>query len=278
MARHNEVFLYGKILKDPLIYYDEKEDIYQRGMFSLMTIQGQRDIGTYIDHLQYQTPTIMSRDHEIVKEIAKWKQGDMVEIKGTITTQEIMKKSKCSSCGQSNLIPKANVVYITPIYIGLRERNQNEKEALELLKKRCEISNQAIVIGNLCRDPSFYRDQRGRCVTQYQLAINRKYYIADDPMVKTDYPWVRSRGEIAIRDSKTLITGSSVMIDGFLQTRVVERKTQCEHCGAEYTWKDTIAMEIVPYSVEYLKNCKDLEEIEKEEQKEVEGIVDSILS
>lgn len=279
MARHNEIFLYGRILKDPIIYYDEEKGIYKRGIFSLVTIQGKRDLGTYIDNLEYQTPTIMSRNPEVVKRMAQWHKNDMIEIKGNITTQEIVKKTKCKHCNETNIIPKANVVYVTPIYADRREENVGESEWRELLKRRCEISNHALVIGNLCRDPKYYCSPKGHSVTQYQLAINRKYFIENsDPLVRTDYPWVRSFGQIAENDAKALYTGSSVLIDGYLQTRPVPRKTVCAHCGQEYEWPDTTAIEIVPYAIEYLKNCNDLEALEREKERQVADMANLILA
>ena len=68
------------------------------------------------------------------------------------------------------------------------EQNVTDAQALELLKDSCEISNQAMIDGTLCRDPQSFTSKKGKTTTNYQLAVNRKYFIKDgDPMVKTDY-------------------------------------------------------------------------------------------
>lgn len=280
MARHSEIFLYGKILNDPIIYYDEEKDLYQRAMFSVVTIQGQRDMDEYIDHLGYETPTIMTRDPGMIRRMLEWKKGNMVEIKGVMTTQEIVKKSRCTHCGEVNVFPQASVTYVTPIYMDLRESPSSEEEVIQLLKRRCEISNHALVVGNLCKNPVFYESRNGKHKeTNYQLAINRKYFIKNaDPLLRTDYPWVRSYGSIAENDAKALMTGSRILVDGYLKTRTVERTSQCSHCAKDYQWKDTTAMEIVPYSIEYLKDCNDLEKIAKEEDEKLNAMIDDLLA
>lgn len=95
------------------------------------------------------------------------------------------------------------------------EQNVTDAQALELLKDSCEISNQAMIVGTLCRDPQSFTSKKGKTTTNYQLAVNRKYFIKDgDPMVKTDYPWVRSYDKIAKNDAEALSTNSDVLIDG----------------------------------------------------------------
>ena len=76
---------------------------------------------------------------------------------------------------------------------------------------------------------------------------------------------MKSQGENAESDAKFLMKGSSVLVEGFIQTREIIQRTTCEECGEMYDWNDR-AMEIVPYSTEYLLNCRTIEEIEEMEK------------
>lgn len=118
---------------------------------------------------------------------------------------------------------------------------------------RAEISNRIFIMGNLCADP-YISDDKNHCA--YQLGINRKAYIPeDDPDIRADYPWVKSSKEQAQKDAEVLRMGSLIFVDGSVQARqgfTVEK--ECEHCGTKVQIRDR-AMEIVPYAVEYLRNC-----------------------
>ena len=258
MSRHNEIILYGKMHKDPLIRLTDDGD-FVMARFSLDTIIGNRDMQSYVDKLRYQQPWILARDSEIIEKISDYHKNDMIYLKGVLTTQEIIKRPTCPNCQSPIPIDKANATYITPIFIKRMEQNVTDAQALELLKDSCEISNQAMIVGTLCRDPQSFT-KKGKTTTNYQLAVNRKYFIKDgDPMVKTDYPWVRSYDKIAKNDAEALSTNSEVLIDGFINSRIPTRKLTCEACGHSFDWNDLPVLEIIPYSVEYLKNCKSLE-------------------
>jgi single-stranded DNA-binding protein len=99
------------------------------------------------------------------------------------------------------------------------------------------------------------------------LAIRRKFRIKKDVDIRTDFPWVKSYGQIAVNDAKTLKKGAYVFIDGRIQVRQLKRIQECENCGETYEWTDS-ATEIVPYAVEYLRDFYTKEEIAEREQKE----------
>lgn len=146
------------------------------------------------------------------------------------------------------------------IQITVREKPSPE-DVKNWLLWMSDISNRIYLIGNLCNDPSYNPIDNGGRVCTYQLGINRKVFIKDDdPSVKADYPWVKSLGEQADKDKEALRKGSLVFIDGSVQAKenfIVRRN--CDFCG-EMAEKRDSAMEIVPYSVEYLKNCLSIEE------------------
>lgn len=271
MARHNYVFLYGRVTKNPKVIVDS-EGNFVRGQCILTTIRGDRSTeDNRYGNFKYDCPILVTKDPNIIFEMSKWHENDMVEVKGTISTRDVKRVTTCQKCGHQN--SKAGVLlYITPIYCCSVESGCSAEQCFELLKEKCEISNQCIIAGNLCSNPQFYRHDNGLCQTQYQIALNRKFRVKEDPPeVKADFPWIKTCGASAESDAKFLVKGSSVLVEGYIQTRDIVQKTICEECGSDYDWKDS-TMEIWPYSTEYLLNCRtaeDIEEMEKSEQSEV---------
>ena len=173
---------------------------------------------------------------------------------------EILRERKtfAGSIIQSQDLGEKNGVF--RVQITVRE-NPTDESLKKWLLWMAEISNRIYLIGNLCNDPIYNPVDNGGRVCTYQLGINRKVFIKDDdPSVRADYPWIKSLGEQADKDKEALRKGSLVFIEGAVQSKqefTVKRK--CEFCG-ELCRKLDSAMEIVPYSVEYLKNCLTLEE------------------
>ena len=292
MARENLAFLRGAVVKEPVVIRDDNGDY----LYALATInvgRARRKVGDNLRYMRCDNPPIMTRDEECIKQMELWKPNDIVDVKGVISSKNIAKASHCSSCGVKNAAP-GTLVFINPIHVEVIRSCETEKEALDYIVANGEISNQVFLFGTLCRDPKMIRPKKGLIVTQYQIAMNRKYRIATDPPeIKTDYPWVKSYGENAIEDHKRLHVGSEVFIDGFLQARSVNRKAICGviydekgdvitddngvplsqvdergepiGCGTKYEWKDR-AMEIVPYDTEYIGDYYSDEEIEEIEE------------
>ena len=273
--RHNFVYLNGQILSEPKITKDTSGRLV-RGMCAINVIRGKRDFGNNIDDIQFDCPIIMTGDPEKIQRMSEWHANDMIEVKGTITTKEVTKSTICKHCGEKNSASGV-IVYINPIYMDVRERGLTREQGLEVLRRRAEVSNNVLVIGALCRDVESYITAKGVRITQYQLAINRKFMLKDDIAEnRTDYPWVKSYGSIGEEAEHCLHTGSVVMIDGMLQTRRVQRTTVCEHCGESYNWEDS-ATEITPFSVEFLQNFDLPEEYEEKIRKENEILAEKIF-
>ena len=170
--------------------------------------------------------------------------------------------------------------FVNPIYLNVIKTKNSREEAMNLVRKNFEVSNIATIIGTLCREPELHKSEDGEITTQYQLAIDRKYRIKEDhPLIRTDYPWVKSYGSNAEMDHICLETGSCVFIDGLLRSRQFQRRTICdnEECKEEYSWTDR-SLEIIPYSTEYLKNFMTPEEREAEKKKELRRAVSELLS
>lgn len=288
MARHNIVFLYAQVIKKPIIHYDD-EGNFTYGMIYVNVVRGLRDAGDKVKYLKTDHPLLMTKEPQLLDIMKDWEENDIVSVKGTIASKNIKKTSYCSNeeCKDENGNPTRNSVdgsllYVNPIFVEKIGHCETKDECMELLANHREISNQVYVVGTLCREPKKIKTKAGLVITQYQVALNRKYKIrTDDPEIKSDYPWVKSYGENAIEDKMRLHTGSVVFIDGFLQARKVKRQVCCERCGKPYGWEDK-AMEIVPYEVEYMPGTfysnEDLEEMHNEKIESIKSRLFSDLS
>lgn len=58
----------------------------------------------------------------------------MVEVKGAVTTKDVIKSTTCKHCNKKNK-RKGTVVFVNPIYLSKRETGVSKEKALELLKK-----------------------------------------------------------------------------------------------------------------------------------------------
>jgi len=275
MSRHNLAFLTGAILKAPLIEKDDEGNTLY-GWCTIRVVRGFRDVGDHKNFMKSDNPIIMTRDMNVLREMETWKENDVVYIKGVVASKSIGKTNYCQHCGARN-IAEGTLVYVNPIFAVRMGEFKTEDEALHYLSGMREISNQVFLLGTLCRDPKKITPKEGLIVTQYQIALNRKYFIrSDPPSIKADYPWVKSYGENAIEDKKRLHTGTKVFIDGCLQARSVQKHAVCCVCGKPYDWKDR-AMEIVPYETEYICDYYSDEEIAVKEKEEAKNAFASIF-
>lgn len=252
MARHNNVSLLGAIQSKATIRVDNQGN-YIAAVCPIRVMRGNRDVGDRRYTPKYDSPIIWSQDPALVGQMATWEVGDMIEVKGTVATKAIQKSSTCPQCKES-VRNEGTLVYINPIHFLKVAHCETDEEMIDFLTKHQEISNQVQVIATLVRDPKKISPMVGLIVTQYQVAINRKFKIQSDaPEIKTDYPWVKSYGDNAEQDRKRLHVGSEVFVDGCIQARGVTRHSTCPNCQTKYDWRDN-AMEIVPFSTEYLNN------------------------
>ena len=281
MARQNTIILRGIVNEAPRTGKNKDGSSYA---FVRVTVaRGIRETGDGNILLKCYNPMLMTKDEEMVREIETWQKFDIVDVKGTLSSKAIKKSSYCENCGRKNITMGA-LVYVHPIFAEKLGHCSTQEECLDYLAAHREISDQAVLIGTLCREPAKVKSKYAYPITQYQIAIMRKYHIREDPPeIRIDWPWVKSYGENAEKDAKRLTTGAEILIDGFLQTRHVERRACCgqdldekghpkkeadgspafiggkdgkrEGCGEQYKWQDSVT-EIVPYSVEYLTGQK----------------------
>ena len=275
MAKENYVHLLGVIQRKPVVQVDG-EGNYRNGLFFLKVIRGPRQVGDNRYTAKYDEPVVMSFDPERVKEMASFEENDVIEVKGVIAVKPIMKSSTCGFCGARNSV-QGTLVYVCPLDMFKVKHIESEEEMNTFLNERSEISNEILCFCTLVRDPKKITPKSGLTVTQYQVALNRKFRITTDPPeVKADYPWVKSYGDNAQSDRERLHVGSEIFVDGCLQARGVNRHTVCANCGQRYDWKDK-AMEIVPFACEYVNNYYSDADIERMKQEAIEEAKRSVF-
>nr|MCR5165821.1 single-stranded DNA-binding protein [Oscillospiraceae bacterium] len=278
MGKQNFAYLYARVHTPPQVSFDKETGEYHHGMFYADVVRGPRAVGDNLHFVKHDKPLIMSKEKQVLDLIKDLKVNDIVLIKGVVTSASIMKTTFCD-CIDDETGEKTknksygNMLYVTPIYLKkLKSYGDDKEAAVQDVVDNSEISNQVSVVGTLITEPRLYTTKKGLQITQYALAINRKFLIrTDNPEYKTDWPVVKSYGEQARSDKVFLRQKAEVMIDGFLQARTVKRKTKCHCCGKIYEWEDH-AMEIVPYAVEYLNGQRSQDEVEAETHKTAEEL------
>lgn len=272
MAKENTVFMYGIITERPTVKISSETKEFVVGRIKLLTVRRSyaseelRLKGaprTDVQHVITRNPAI------IEKRIVPLKEGDIVLVKGSICTRETQKKFRCPHCGVTNIYEGSVMVYIDPIFIEKTDETDiNSTEAAEKLLSKAEISNYAFIFGTLCRDPHYYIEEGRKEECDFQIAVNRKRRIIEDgPEKTTDYPYVKTYGPKTKEYSEVLHTGSEIFINGAIQSREIDMVKTCGNteCGQQFEAKGA-TMEIIPYSIEYLKNCNIPTKDEEEEE------------
>lgn len=257
MAKENTVYLYGRVLVPPNIRIDT-EGNYLSGKIILHTVrrsaaskelllQGER---------RWDYIAVLSKHAKLIKDrMADLEEGDMVQVKGTLCTYEIIKQFICPHCGEVTSRDGV-IIYVDPIFIKRCEIGVSQEEGYRLIEDSEEISNQVKIMGTLCREPQLYENPKNKQMEcDFQIASNRNRHILEDnPEKRTDYPWVKAYGKQAVDYYEALHVNSTVYIDGALQARSVKREFVCEKCGEVFEAVDS-AIDIIPYNLEYLKDC-----------------------
>ena len=114
-----------------------------------------------------------------------------------------------------------------------------------------EISNQVIILGTVVSEPELIGSAKNPCC-RYMLGVDRKYYIKTQGTVTADYPYVYSFGKQAEKDIRHLQKNAVILVDGFIRSREIMNNMACSSCEQPYQFRD-VAVELVPYSIEYLR-------------------------
>ncbi len=276
MARQNDSLLYGAVSAEPVI----SKDMYGkniRGVITVSVLRSTRSSGEKNDKnkLIWDYITVLSMDEEMIDQMEKLKQFDVVEVTGPFVTRKITKNKMCPHCGKFNRI-ESSICYIMPTFLAKRnDTSLTEYEAAKMVRDNREISNRITILGNLCNDVNYYK--RGNIESAvYQIGTERKLFVnSDEPVNRADFPVIRTFGHNAHMDNICIHKSSLVFIDGYLYFKKFERNSTCEVCANEFQWDDS-TIEIVPYTIEYLANFTDPEDAAREEEEKAKQEAESL--
>ena len=253
MARENTITIVGKMSSPVSVALNKVHETY-RVAFNVETLRrnGRTD---------YPRINVFGLSEEQARKIYdEFKIGEFVMIRGMVSTKMAKKVIKCEGCGkeyESDALVTEVIAYSMPVHL------QGEYEA-ESLK---EFANNLHMIGAVCSEIQSRKSPSGVSMTQYQVAVNRKYHVKEKED-KTDFPWIKTFGKQAEEDEKHLKLSSQVYINGAIQTREVNKTIVCDECESQIKYIENLG-EIVPQDVEYLNNCVfDEENKEEKENKE----------
>lgn len=261
MAKENYISLKGQLRTNVKFVTDETTGEITTAMFPLYVLR--RNIWDRAGNLspKFDRPIISTSDQEMIRQIQTLKKYDIVEVKGSFRTKRSTRHKICEVCGETTVI-EAPIQLINPSYVGTVATDiNNNTEGLHYLLRVAEISNIAKVIGRVCCPTEaivFGETENGVPYCRYQLAVNRKLFVADSEGEEdhADYPIVISYGDTAYDDKEVLQQNALVFLDGYIHVIQHEKTVECEHCGATFSYK-TASMSLSPYAMEYLRDFKD---------------------
>ena len=260
MAKENTVYLFGKVSQARISLTEE--GIPATGMLLLETVRrtyATSDFALRGDQ-RYDVPCVYSRNRNVIEHgIAGIKRGDIVLVKGCICSNNVKRKFVCTECGHVQYEIGAVAIYIDPVFVKKIESDLPPEEALKVVEKAYEISNNILLVGTICKEPgedAYYQDKDTRLEKfEFLVAANRiRHILEDNPDKKVDFIHVKCYGKECSNYKEYLHKGSSILINGAIQTRAVTVKAVCDDCGAIMS-KSIYVTEIVPYHIEYLDKC-----------------------
>lgn len=269
MAIHNQIILYG-FVSDPARIIKQDDGTYIQGGISVLTAPGKRTLSvsgraSRFVKLEYATIPVYTGNPDLIETMDELKKGDIVLIKGNLITRNITKTKKCDVCG-TPYIKKGMLTFVNPIDLNIEKRGLSEAEGEMELKKHCEISNVATIIGTICSPPTVTSETKYDKIVKFPLAIDRKFFIKEDnPETRVDYPVVQLHGENGEDALKRCHPGTKVFIDGTIQFRKYkEQLHDCQNpeCKNQIKWNDW-TLDIVPYDLEYLSDWYTDEDLSK---------------
>lgn len=207
---------------------------------------------------------LRTQEPEVLEKIKALKINDVVSVTGFLATKEKDKSAKCDECGtvnrrvdacvsQNKVKSGGNIVYVYPINLSLKKHCEDTAEAIEYLRNNQENINRVLIMGNLTSAP--VTGKLGKIpYTRFQIAVNRKYHPKAGGALydRTDYPWIYSYGENALRDKEKLDTGSLVFVEGELQSRNFKEQYTCQECGHTYEVPGR-TLEVAAQNIQYIR-------------------------
>lgn len=242
MAKENSIVLIGKIINNPSLSYSSEKDLFQLSFVMEVHRKNERidfpEVNIFgLEEEQAYTLEKNLNDHK----------DSYIMVRGMIATRYKEITVTCPNCGEINRVSYLHTEISTIIPPLILHGYYSEKDL-------AEYSNRASVLGIVCSAPIKRQSTNGTSITQYQIAVDRRFRIKEQDDSKDDYPWIKSFDNAAEKSFKHLKVGSQIYINGCIQTRETTRAANCANCNSKITYNVTIA-EIVMTSVEYLSNC-----------------------
>ena len=160
--RENTAYLYGQLTRDPICYKNPSTQELLSGQITIKTARRTNATGELFvkGRLRIDFITIYSRNEKLIREqFMSLRQGDIVLVKGSLSTQETEKKFICKKCGHEMIKHEAVVIYIDPLHIKKFASGLSTEEGLKEIENNIEISNEIMITGTLCREPAYYKEK-----------------------------------------------------------------------------------------------------------------------
>lgn len=269
----NIVNLTGYIPEPPIITFNKKGE-FKSVAFSIRTMRytSADEERRLLGRLQIDTIPIYTTSKYIYNKYIQ-SNGDpligqfsTVSLSGTLVTENTEKRIRCPKCGEIHVKPLAVIVFVEPESLIAIGKVRDEAEGRRYIQSIAFQSNQVLISGRVCtRKDNVYDADNHIPVFEFQIATTRLRHAKGKGNVpvsfehledETDFPHVKSYGEKSYEYEKALQINSEVIITGAIETREVNPLYTCEHCGAAFkAIKPEPATEIVPYAIDYGRNC-----------------------
>ena len=251
---YNTVSLYGQVTEKPVIHKIPGESDGD-GHFSVKILRRPyiNNDGVFSGKLHFSSPVVFVRGKTLMRKAAKIRKGDMVSIRGMLLSCDIKKRAECD-CGNVKAVP-GTLTYVNALNIRRCEKGVDQIRGSELLKENAIESNTVILFGSLRRAPEIYEPEHGKIKRAlYQISVYRTARKIGDFIANNkpeDYIWVKNFGSQAAGVEK-YAKGDRVFIEGSIDTRAITQTTQCDKCGNEYEWDESVT-EVIPYLTEHFR-------------------------
>lgn len=269
----NSVRLMGYLPEPPIINYDKNGE-FKSIAFNIRTMRytSADEELRLLGRLQRDTIPVYTTSRFFYNKYIQ-KDGDLlllqysvVSISGTMVTEDREKRIRCPKCGEIHVKPLAVIVFIEPESLIVLGNVKDEAEGNRYIQDAAVQSNEILISGRVCtRKEGVYDADKHIPVFEFQIASRRlrhtkgKGDIITDighSDVETDFPHIRAYGPKAYEYDKALQINSEVIITGAIESREVNPIYVCDHCHTEFkAKKPEPATEIVPYAIDYGRNC-----------------------
>jgi len=259
--RENYVILLGVVVKNPEISFDlDKYGIktYRTGIVKVRTcreiVKANKD-GEKTEINRWDHVTLFTKNEELIqRDLLNLMKGDLVRVKGTISTSEVTRVHVCQNCKYLNEYPGIDM-YVDPLSVHVVASSLSDEDITLILKEARFNSNIVHLAGFVTMQPRLHtsREPPYTEVLEFAIAGNRiRRILEDEDTKRTDFPWIKLYGSLAEEYKDELSTGCEIYLDGSIQKREPEILRKCERCGEEES-EQTEIMEVVPDSIRIIR-------------------------